>query len=239
MDKAVIWAVGDAANGSDASIRVGKMILDDNPTKFIYLGDVYDTGAPHEYTTRYERAFGALRGITHPIPGNHDWMQPNKVGYRTYWAGVPDYYSLEINGWKFWFVDSEIPHDVGSPQHTFVTNEVANWPGPCVCSFHRSRWACGGHGDQPDMQPIVDIFKGKRCLLLTGHNHNMQAFKPIDGIVQLVIGSGGQGIVGVGNPDRLSFYYNGWGAVRMEVVPEAINYTFFNLDKTPLHTGSV
>lgn len=223
----IVWAVGDAANSSEASIKIGQLILTNKPDKFIYLGDVYASGQLFEYQTHYEKAFGSLKPITSPIPGNHDWLNDLK-GYKTYWNDIPDYYAFDLEGWRFYCLDSESPHHPGSPQYEWL---VQNKVGPAVLCFHRPRFTEGPmHTDAWDMQSILDIFKDCTTLGLSGHNHNMQDFHPVGKFKQLVSGAGGGGGDPAGQPrsnQRLLWSRgNGFGALKLKVSSDKIDYQF-------------
>src|SRR5918998_6928299 len=70
---AVVWAVGDAGDGSDQARAIGSLIAADSPDALLYLGDVYPDGRAEDFAERYHPAFGALKPVTWPTPGNHDW----------------------------------------------------------------------------------------------------------------------------------------------------------------------
>ena len=46
---AVVWAVGDGADGSDDAHEVADMIEGGKPDRLIYLGDVYDEGTREQF----------------------------------------------------------------------------------------------------------------------------------------------------------------------------------------------
>jgi len=213
MTKTVIWAVGDA--DTSVALQIGNMIAADNPYKFIYLGDVYESGQPAEYVQRYDPYFGKLRNITIPCPGNHDWMS-QLVGFRSYWGqDIPLWSSLEIPGWKLICLDSESPHNPGDPQHNFLLHECQITTAKIALFFHRHRYSSDGHFDQPDVQTFIDAV-GRNCLVVSGHTHNMQRFHMTHGAVQIVAGCGGRELYAVNKADpRLNFSAQAFGACRL------------------------
>jgi hypothetical protein len=83
-DRAVIWAVGDGADGGAAGRRVVALIADQPHDRVLYLGDVYENGTAEEFTRNYQTTYGRLARVTAPTPGNHDWSNEDS-GYAPYW----------------------------------------------------------------------------------------------------------------------------------------------------------
>src|SRR4029453_9467006 len=55
---ATVWAVGDGGDGGQATLQVGHLVTAGKPDKFLYLGDVYETGTAAEFASKYGPAFG-------------------------------------------------------------------------------------------------------------------------------------------------------------------------------------
>ena len=83
-ERAVVWAVGDAATPLPAARRVAGAIRNARPDRFLYLGDVYEYGTATEFRRSYDPLYGTLAGITEPTPGNHEWGN-RFSGYYPYW----------------------------------------------------------------------------------------------------------------------------------------------------------
>jgi calcineurin-like phosphoesterase family protein len=242
---AVVWAVGDGADGGSDAAKVVRLIARDKPDRLLYLGDVYDDGTKEDFATGYEPSFGRLAKRTAPTPGNHDW--PNRAdGYRPYWKEVggrsmPAYYSFSTAGWQFISLNSEAPHGAGSAQLEWVRTKLKGG-GTCRIAFwHRPRYSAGDHhGDQPDLQPFWNALRGKAVLVLNGHEHDMQRFAPRDGITQLVSGAGGHSLYAVDTSysglvfgDSLNF-----GALRMTLTRGSASYKFVSSRGRMLDRGT-
>lgn len=63
-EPAVVWAVGDGANGSDTARAVARGIAGDRPNRVLYLGDVYERGTADDFRKGYNTVYGALTSIT-------------------------------------------------------------------------------------------------------------------------------------------------------------------------------
>jgi hypothetical protein len=233
---AVVWAVGDGANGSERAKRVARMIARDRPSRFLYLGDVYPNGSAANFRTGYRSVYGRLDRITAPTPGNHEWGQ-RASGYFPYWRAAkgrpqPPWYRLTLGGWEVLGLNSQAPHGTGSPQLRWLRRAVRSG-GTCRLAFwHRPRFSAGRvHGDQPDVAPLWDALRGRARLVINGHEHDMQRFKVRGGLTEYVSGAGGH-VRYVLRPDaRLGFgRADRDGALRIELSPGLAKLEFRSVD---------
>ena len=219
----VVWAVGDGANGSERAKRVASMIARDRPARFLYLGDVYPNGSAANFRGAYRPVYGALDRITAPTPGNHDWGQ-RESGYFPYWRrargpGQAPWYRMSVGGWELLGLNSEAPHGPGSAQLRWLRRAVST-PGTCRLAFwHRPRFSAGRvHGDQPDVAPLWNALRGRARVVVNGHEHDMQRFKPREGLAEYVSGAGGHVRYALRRDSRLAFGRSDRdGALRIEL----------------------
>jgi 3',5'-cyclic AMP phosphodiesterase CpdA len=244
-DRAVIWAVGDGADGGAEGRAVAARIARGPVDGVLYLGDVYDDGTAEEFRRNYHRTYGRLARVTAPTSGNHD--APNEAtGYDPYWrrahgVGPPDWYAFRAGGWTLISLDSEVAAHRGSRQHRWLRRQLGA-PGTCRIAFwHRPRFSAGvRHGDQEDMAPLWNALRGHAAIVLAGHEHNMQRFKPIHGITQFVSGAGGRGLYRLRHDDRLAFGDDhSYGALRLRLRRGAAAYAFIAADGRILDSGTV
>ena len=242
---AVVWAVGDGADGGDNAKGLARRIAAARPTLFLYLGDVYSRGLASEFRDHYATVYGGLAPRTAPTPGNHDWGH-HLSGYDSYWRGVthtppPAFYSYTLAGWHFLSVNSEAPHDPESSQVRWLAGQVRA-RGTCTIAYwHRPRFSAGSHGDQKDVAPLWDTLRGHASIVLSGHDHDMQRFRPTDGIVEFVVGSGGHGRYAVDRGDqRLAFANDAdYGALRLDLRPGRAAWAFVAADGRTLDYGAL
>jgi Calcineurin-like phosphoesterase len=242
LASATVWAVGDGAKYSEGALSVARLIEGARPTRFVYLGDVYERGSAAEFAANYQTVYGPLRAITLPTPGNHDWPL-HTTGYDPYWARViggrpPPYYDVSLAGWQLISLNSETDHSSGSPQIRWLRGRVAG-PGSCRIAFwHRPRYSAGTHGDQPDVQPFWDALIGRAALVLNGHDHDMQRLSPHHGITELVSGAGGRSHYPVASDPRLAFSNDQqYGALRLRLSPGVARYAFVSAAGRVLDSG--
>lgn len=244
-ERAVVWAVGDGANGSTEARAVAARIATGPVDRLLYLGDVYEDGTSQEFRDNYATTYGRLARVTAPTSGNHD--EPNEAsGYDPYWraalGAVPaDWYAFRAGGWKVISLDSEDPHDTSSAQHRWLQSQLRA-PGTCRIAFwHRARFSADTqHGDQEDMAPLWDALRGHAAIVLAGHAHDMQRFRPIDGITQFVSGAGGDELYPLRRDARLAFGDDRtYGALRLRLRPGAAAYAFVAVNGRILDSGTV
>ena len=240
-ERTVLWAVGDGADGGAAGKAVAARIARGRIDRLLYLGDVYGAGGlarrhtpdgtPADYRDHYDPLYGKLAERTAATPGNHEWPQ-RTAGYDPYWTNVhgraPAYYAFTAGGWRILSLNSEAPHDAGSAQLRWLRGQLRR-RGTCRLAFwHRPRISAGPHGDQPDVAPLWNALAGRAALVVSGHDHDMQRLRPIDGITQVVSGAGGHGHYPVRTADRRLAFSNdrAFGALRIALRPGRAGLTF-------------
>lgn len=242
---AVVWAVGDGADGGEEAKRVAATIAQGGLDRLLYLGDVYETGTAEEFETGYEPVYGQFSQVTEPTPGNHEWPL-HEEGYDPYWEEInarpqPYSYAFELGGWQILSLNSQGPRDPGSEQVQWLRDEVSA-PGTCRAAFwHAPRYSARGkYGDDPSLEPFWSALGEKAAIVINGHEHNMQRFKPINGIVQFVAGAGGHGLYRLEEDKRLAFANDrDYGALRLELEPGVARFRFVAADGRTLDSGTV
>jgi hypothetical protein len=195
--RAVVWAAGDVATPGVRADRVGALVRGGHPDRFLYLGDVYETGVLADFRRWYHPRLGKLARITEPTIGNHEWGN-RYSGYYRYWAArkgrkQPPWSKIRIAGWEILDLNSQAPHAAGSPQIRWLERALTG-PGDCRIAFwHRPRYSEGAYDGAPDLNPFWNRLAGKARVVLSGHDHNLQRHRPQRGLTQYVVGAGGRG----------------------------------------------
>jgi hypothetical protein len=195
-ERAVVWAAGDAATPGVRADRVAALVRRGRPDRFLYLGDVYETGTARDFRLWYHPRFGRLAHITEPTIGNHEWDNRFE-GYYPYWYGrkgrrMLPWSKTEIAGWELLNLNSQAPHSAQSPQVLWLAAALAG-PGDCRIAFwHRPRYSEGAYRGASDLNPFWNALSGHARIVLNGHDHNLQRHAPQRGLVQYVVGAGGR-----------------------------------------------
>ncbi len=242
--RAVIWAVGDGADGGPSARRVATLIAG-SPGRLLYLGDVYQSGSASDFARHYVSTYGRLASRTAPTPGNHDWPQ-HLEGYDPYWRRIvgrppPAFYAFRMGGWEIISLNSEGPHSRGSAQDRWLRRQVQR-SGTCRLAFwHRPRYSAGvEHGDEPDVQPFWDALRGRATLIVNGHEHDMQRFRPVGGLTQLIAGAGGHDRYAIRRHAGVAFSNaSDYGALRLGLSPGSARWSFVAVDGRVLDRGRV
>jgi hypothetical protein len=137
-------------------------------------------------------------------------------------AGDPTkgYYRWSLGDWTMFVLNSgainytrpsglrpELPDDcwpvscmANQPQEQWLRAELATLPADsCVLAYwHHPRFSSGfsgQHQPHPETQPLLDALQEHDAdLILAGHSHNYERFKPLSpgGLTQFVVGTGGR-----------------------------------------------
>jgi len=229
----VIAAVGDGGNGTSAGDAVVGSITSSPASMLLYLGDIYEEGTPTEWENNYGHAsfdpsgpatrWGTMASWTRPTMGNHEGG--NIPAYRDYWHQVPDFDTFTFGGVRYLQLNSEcarIPGGcgAGSPQYVFVQQTLASSAQACIVAFwHRPVLSL--NDDNQPMRPIWKLLAdGGGDLVLNGHAHTMEAYRPMNGaletgkadshMVELISGNGGHfGATGSDSDTRAAWIRNG------------------------------
>jgi Calcineurin-like phosphoesterase len=195
--RAVVWAAGDVATPGPDADRVAALVRRGKPDRFLYLGDVYETGSLGDFQRWYHPRFGRLARITEVTIGNHEWANRFR-GYYRYWAGrkgrkYPPWSKTSIAGWEILNLNSQARHGSRSAQVRWLERALEG-PGDCRIAFwHRPRFSSGAYAGAPDLNPFWNRLSGHARLVLSGHDHNLQRHRPQKGLTQYVVGAGGRG----------------------------------------------
>jgi hypothetical protein len=185
------------------------------------LGDAqYGCGGYSAYQQAYGPSWGRFLSITHPTPGNHDYVATggsncdptgHAGGYFRYFGAAAgqfgrSYYSFDVGDWHVVSLDSQCSAvggcGVGSPEETWLRADLAAHPAKCTLAYwHYPVFSSGIEGSRPDAATLwADLDQAGAEIVLTAHEHDYERFAPqhIDGtasargIREFVVGTGGR-----------------------------------------------
>jgi hypothetical protein len=225
-----------------------------NPVAVLTLGDLaYDSGTLTEFQNFYDPAWGSFKNITYPAPGNHEYYTSGASGYFGYYGSRAPaaYYSFDIGTWHLISLDSEIPVGLGSPQETWLQNDLAAHPNTCTLAYwHKPRWSSGSVGDNTTFVTLwQDLYSAGADLVLNGHAHSYERFAPQDpngnldtqsGIREFVVGTGGESHhpSGTTQPNSEIFNNTDFGVLKLTLHPSGYDYQFQPAGGTFTDSGS-
>lgn len=203
-----VVAAGDLAScntrNDEATAALARRLA---PYAILTLGDnAYPNGTRDDFRGCYARSWGRFVRKTHPAPGNHDYHTPRARAYFAYFGrrAPGPYYSRNLGSWHVVSLNSEVDAGAGSAQERWLRADLARDRHRCeLLYWHRPRWSGGPHGSDGNMQPLWRAaYRHGVELVLSGHDHNYQRFRPLDaagrrdrrfGVRQIVAGTGGGG----------------------------------------------
>ena len=211
-------AGGDGAGGETSATAVTDMIASWSPNMMLYLGDVYDNGTIAEFYNWYGQAthqwFDRFKSITNPVIGNHEYeslLGPDPLGYRGYWgAGAEDMYTVDVAGWHLIALNSNTqigPARINNEVAKLQADLAATPPNTCTLAyFHHPVQNAGPEGEPVPGSLAARLWSalvGKADVVLNGHDHSYQRFKPVSGTTEIVDGTLGHSGQAPGPDPRL------------------------------------
>jgi hypothetical protein len=225
-DGTVIATAGDIACAGCAQAATADLLEQLLQTRHLAavlpLGDeAYASGSLTEFQSFYSPSWGRpeLLALTHPIPGNHEYVDTIAAGYFDFFDGRGDstgiagprgegYYSFDVGGWHLIALNTSdncrwVSCDAGSPQHQWLVADLAAHPTTCTLAFwHHPRFQAGTiSGEATAAAPLWDaLFDAGAEVVLNGHEHGYQQLAPLNkagevdaarGIRTFVVGTGG------------------------------------------------
>lgn len=214
----VIIAAGDIGDCTRTTDDATGALLPTLPGIVMPLGDnAYTNGTPTEFASCFDPAWGNAKSRMHPVAGNHDYYNPgttkNADGYFGYFgaaAGDPakGYYDFTLGSWLVIVLNTGTENGAfiaaGSAQEQWLRGELASHSQQCTLAlFHHPQFTTlsGRPFIRPETTPIWQaLYDGGADLVLNGHDHTYQRFKPMRpdgtadaafGIRQITVGTGG------------------------------------------------
>jgi hypothetical protein len=185
------------------------------------LGDIqYDSPSASNLKAVYNRTWGRVRSISHPVLGNHDGAGNS---YFDYFNGPGaakgragrrgrGYYSYNVGAWHIVALNSNctrVSCGAGSIQERWLRADLAAHRSACTLAYwHHPRYSSGHDGSHVTLQAFWrDLYKAGAEVVLSGHSHDYERFAPRDGdgktsrigIRQFVVGTGGAFMTGLGS----------------------------------------
>ena len=197
-----------------------KLAAAQSPDAALILGDEqYYCGLLADFNVSYNASWGQLNSLAYPVPGNHEYGEHAAKGnctpshaedYFTYFgsrAGPAGkgYYSFNLGAWHLIALNSEcdkVACGVGSAQETWLKQDLAADTAVCTLAyFHEPLFSSTTGAEQTAVRPFWnDLYAAHADLILNGHAHNYERFKPqtpggspdASGITEIVVGTGGE-----------------------------------------------
>jgi hypothetical protein len=215
-----LLAAGDIASCSSSGDEATAKLLDSLAGKVVTLGDnAYESGTASEFTNCYGPSWGRHKRRTRPAVGNHEYLTSGASGYFGYFGATAGnskkgYYSYELGAWHIVALNSNCSQvggcGPGSPQVTWLRQDLKAHPTKCTLAYwHHPRFSFGNYGNDTLTQSLWQaLYDNDAEIVLSGHDHNYQRWKLLNGaadhdpngIRQFVVGTGGKSHYGLKTP---------------------------------------
>jgi hypothetical protein len=248
----VLVGAGDIADCSDEGDEATAALLERIPGTVMALGDnAYERGSAREYRECYGPTWGrpSILERTRPVPGNHEYRTKDARGYFDYFgaaAGDPSegWYAFDLGTWRIYALNSNCDQvggcQAGSNQERWLRADLAANPRRCVAAmWHHPRFSSGEeHGNDPSTADLWRALQDAGAeLVLVGHEHMYERFGPADatgkadpdeGLVELLVGTGGRRLYGLGEvqPNSLVRETDTWGVLRLTLEDGGYSFEF-------------
>lgn len=188
----VTYGVGPNGSqcGAEATALLAKTI---NPDAVIALGDLqYEGASTQDFRSFYDPTWGALKGITYPVRGNHEYVTNGAAGYVEYFGShSPSYWTANAGGWRIIAVDSWCQGllyagcSATSPQTVWLSAQLrkAHDDGRCaLVAMHHPFVSSGPYATSTVQHLWKAAVLGGADLVITGHDHHYERFAPLNEI---------------------------------------------------------
>ncbi len=229
-------------------MATSNLILTIHPTAVLELGDnQYPVGRYKSFERYFAASWGRFDSISHPVPGNHEYLSRGANGYYSYFgtaAGDPSrgYYSYDLGHWHLIALNAECEFiggcAPGSAEERWLAADLRQHPAACVLAYwHQPRFSSGQHGDGPVYDAFWrDLFGAHADVVLNGHDHDYERFASQDpsghadrsGIREFVVGTGGKSHYGFRTiqPNSIARNVTASGVLVMTLHPDSYSWRF-------------
>ena len=207
-------AFGDTRTNHQVHRAVVEALAKEDIDFFVHTGDMVERGGkPEEWTTFFqiERELMAKAPIV-PAIGNHDLG--NRGYYERYffldqWSNGRSYFVFDWGNLRVILLDVTIVCERRCVQYRAVEKALAEGAAAgklMVMALHKPPYSSGAHGSDLPLREVLGALARKYGveLVISGHDHNYERTKPIDGTTYIVSGSAGAPIRPVLPDDEFS-----------------------------------
>ena len=206
----VLVGAGDIAECSSLNDEATARLIDGIAGTVFTLGDnVYESGTATEYANCYTPSWGRHLARTRATIGNHEYTTTVNAAptFDYFGAGIgvagKGYYSYALGNWHIIVLNSAIDMSPGSPQLTWLHNDLTASHSACTLAmWHHPLFSSGSeHGNAPEPYDAWKLLNAAGAeVVLNGHDHDYERFAPQtadgvadpSGIREFVVGTGGK-----------------------------------------------
>ena len=231
-----LLAVGDIASCFSKGDEQTAALLKRLPGTIAVLGDIaYETGSSADFAQCFDPVWGSLVPRIRAALGNHEYGT-GTAAVAISKLGLPrnGWYSYSVGAWHVIVLNSNCDKvggcGRGSRQWRWLRADLAANNDRCTLAYwHHPRFSSGIHGSNAAYSPFWELLaRAKADVVLAGHDHDYERFRPMKGIRSFVVGTGGRSlyptlIPRAGSVVRSSSTY---GILRLTLRPTGYDWRF-------------
>ena len=244
-----VAVIGDSGDGGKSQLAVARLLERLEPDLVLHTGDVvYPSGQDRHYDRRFFVPYRKLiKGVpVFPVLGNHDVERANGAAYLKNFhlphnnpSSTRRYYSFDWGNAHFAALDSELYHDDGGggkeEQKAWLDLDLAATRKPWrFVSLHRPLYSSSKHGGdeeiRKDLEPV--LVRHGVDVVFSGHDHDYERTKPIDGVTHVVTGGGGKKLYPAGRSEWTAFSKSAHHAVLLRIDGDRLSLEAIKPDGT-------
>ena len=253
-------ATADLLAGADAVLPIGD--------------EQYNCGQLSAFNQVYDASWGQYKSVSNPAVGDNEYAgngcsTPGASGYFTYFGdrasprepgctiNCQGYYSYDVGSWHLVALNSECTQpgvggcSASSPQTQWLKADLAAHPNTCTLAyFHRPYFSDKGGTVAKVKQLFTALYNGGADVLLVGHQHIYERFRPqspsgaaaTNGVRQFIVGTGGRSTTALASPAPTgaeSRSTGTFGVLKLTLHPTSYDFQFVpEAGKTFTDTGT-
>ena len=253
-------ATADLLAGADAVLPIGD--------------EQYNCGQLSAFNQVYDASWGQYKSVSNPAVGDNEYAgngcsTPGASGYFTYFGdrasprepgctiNCQGYYSYDVGSWHVVALNSECTQpgvggcSANSPQTQWLKADLAAHPNTCTLAyFHRPYFSDKGGTVAKVKQLFTALYNGGADVLLVGHQHIYERFRPqspsgaaaTNGVRQFIVGTGGRSQTTPASPPPAGSEKQNsgtFGVLKLTLHPTSYDFQFVSeAGKTFTDTGT-
>jgi hypothetical protein len=253
-------ATADLLAGADAVLPIGD--------------EQYNCGQLSAFNQVYDASWGQYKSVSNPAVGDNEYAgngcsTPGASGYFTYFGdrasprepgctiNCQGYYSYDVGSWHVVALNSECTQpgvggcSASSPQTQWLKADLAAHPNTCTLAyFHRPYFSDKGGTVAKVKQLFTALYNGGADVLLVGHQHIYERFRPqspsgaaaTNGVRQFIVGTGGRSQTTPASPPPAGSEKQNsgtFGVLKLTLHPTSYDFQFVSeAGKTFTDTGT-
>jgi hypothetical protein len=253
-------ATADLLAGADAVLPIGD--------------EQYNCGQLSAFNQVYDASWGQYKSVSNPAVGDNEYAgngcsTPGASGYFTYFGdrasprepgctiNCQGYYSYDVGSWHLVALNSECTQpgvggcSASSPQTQWLKADLDAHPNTCTLAyFHRPYFSDKGGTVAKVKQLFTALYNGGADVLLVGHQHIYERFRPqspsgaaaANGVRQFIVGTGGKSTTALASPAPTgaeSRSTGTFGVLKLTLHPTSYDFQFApEAGKTFTDTGT-